>query len=438
MRIRASQDYNMWTNTFVNNGACYAEVSVSRTLTPNYHTLVEQGAWISPQPYSLSIDRSMKATFTVNQWNGDSISWPEDWIADYTIAYQDIMAKLGSAADYMDFKDNKLLSKLQGVSLPLLQMYKERHETGQLVLGALDKMVSSLKFIRHPKRFVREYRSLHPKRTRASLERQASNKFRQLITDYKRFNRRDIHAGDAFLQYQFAWKPLVLDIMDSIEAAETSEKKHSHSHVSVTFDRTKEVTGVGGRFTSSDLALTATQKVTGFMKVWYSIDDAFLSSVGMIQNLPATLWDLTPYSFVVDWFIGIGDWLTLQTATMGLKFQDGIKSVKTETRITSASNGKQYPWGDKTYWTEAVSCWPERYKLSFQRQILTSFPKAHLMSNFSWPSNPIHIAEGAALLKQLFDRSIYKYTSNKKTGKRGYVSTKNHTSLSQWPDGFTW
>lgn len=427
----------MWTNTNVDNGACYVSVGVSRTLTPNYHKLVEQGAWIPPQPYSLSIDRSMKTTFTVRQYNGRSWSWTDDWMSDNTTAYQNIMSQLGSTADYMDFKDNKLLSKLQGVSLPLLQMYKERHETGRLVLGALDKIVSSLKFIRHPKRFVREYRSLHPKRTRASLERQASNKFRQLITDYKRFNRRDIHAGDALLQYQFAWKPLVMDIVDSIEAAETSEKKHSRSHVGVTFDRTKTVTGVGGRFTGGDLALTATQKVTGFMKVWYSIDDAFLSSVGMIQNLPATLWDLTPYSFVVDWFVGIGDWLTLQTATMGLKFQGGIKSVKTETRVTSTPNGKQYPWGGNTEWTEAVTCWPERYKLSFQRQILTSFPKAHLMSNISWPSNPIHIAEGAALLKQLLDRSIYKYTSNKKTGKRSYISTKNYTSHSEWPDGIT-
>lgn len=35
---------------------------------------------------------------------------------------------------------------------------------------------------------------------------------------------------------------------------------------------------------------------------------AYMDALGLNWN-PATLWDATPFTFVVDWFIGIGDWL---------------------------------------------------------------------------------------------------------------------------------
>jgi hypothetical protein len=57
-----------------------------------------------------------------------------------------------------------------------------------------------------------------------------------------------------------------------------------------------------------------------------TIDDSFylqLNDVGLANPL-LTGWEVTPYSFVVDWFIGVGDFLSAVNAfTGGYKFKAG-------------------------------------------------------------------------------------------------------------------
>lgn len=41
-----------------------------------------------------------------------------------------------------------------------------------------------------------------------------------------------------------------------------------------------------------------------------------------LTNPALVAWELVPYSFVVDWFLPIGDWLQAQTSLLGLSFSD--------------------------------------------------------------------------------------------------------------------
>jgi hypothetical protein len=61
------------------------------------------------------------------------------------------------------------------------------------------------------------------------------------------------------------------------------------------------------------------------MVVVYKIDNDYLqrvSNVGLTNPL-VVAWELVPFSFVVDWFLPLGDWLNGLDATMGLTFSKG-------------------------------------------------------------------------------------------------------------------
>lgn len=63
---------------------------------------------------------------------------------------------------------------------------------------------------------------------------------------------------------------------------------------------------------------------------------AELSSLGLINPLEI-VWELTRYSFVVDWFIPIGSWLSALTADAGMTFISGYKSSSSEMRFDGAT-----------------------------------------------------------------------------------------------------
>jgi hypothetical protein len=47
--------------------------------------------------------------------------------------------------------------------------------------------------------------------------------------------------------------------------------------------------------------------------------EALLTTLGLRpSDVPRTLWELTPYSFVVDWFVNVGDWLQAVTPVPGI------------------------------------------------------------------------------------------------------------------------
>lgn len=62
-----------------------------------------------------------------------------------------------------------------------------------------------------------------------------------------------------------------------------------------------------------------------------------------LANPTAVAWELVPFSFVADWFVGIGDYLAAQTALLGLEVLDGGTSqlsVRTyTTRVTGVNPG---------------------------------------------------------------------------------------------------
>lgn len=419
----------MWTNEFVDTASMYNRVTVSRSLTTNYREAAENGT-LKALPYSLTIDRSAKTDFIVssdNTYESTHVEgigwvpklplttvktiWRSDWMSDNTISYQKLLGMVNSRiSEYSDERDNRLLKKLKGHSAPLIMAWRERKETGDLLFAVANRISNACKVIRHPKQFVRRLykdykRPNHVKRAIATkvMERRAQKAYISFLRYRKWPPSRKPRVGDLFLQYEFAWKPLIMDIQDAMETTAETEKHLAGGSVKVGYKHSGTVIQQGGRMTGQELTMQCDYNLFGHQKLYWSVDNIALAALSQIQSLPETLWDAMPYSFVVDWFANVGEYLELKNATLGLKFKNGYKSICVEKRFTSKPAGQHYVYGNPY---TALTCWPERYQFSFQRQILSSFPDPHLITDFTLPSSLTHMAEAAALVSQALNRKL--------------------------------
>lgn len=141
----------------------------------------------------------------------------------------------------------------------------------------------------------------------------------------------------------------------------------------------------------------------GYVEVVYKarlqVESAFgqwASQTGL-SNLSSLAWELTPYSFVADWLVPIGDYLNNQDAFSGLKVVHLHKTVFQKEYVTyervcgGRSQGYLYPSLTCGFVKETVSC---------VRSILSGVPKLPYPS-FRDPVSAGHIANAIALLRQL-------------------------------------
>jgi hypothetical protein len=66
--------------------------------------------------------------------------------------------------------------------------------------------------------------------------------------------------------------------------------------------------------------------------------EAWSATLGLrLRDVPQTLWELTPYSFVVDWFVNVGDWLQAVTPVPGLEIRGWWASTVVEEIVETSS-----------------------------------------------------------------------------------------------------
>lgn len=122
-----------------------------------------------------------------------------------------------------------------------------------------------------------------------------------------------------------------------------------------------------------------------------------------ITNPLLVAWELLPWSFVIDWFIPIGNYLSSLDATVGLQFTDGYQGVKTDlvrqTDQVFTAAGGYGPYVKTGTSRSSIS------KRKFKRTILSSFPSPRL-PEFKNPLSIEHALNAIALLAQ-FKKTVY-------------------------------
>lgn len=126
-------------------------------------------------------------------------------------------------------------------------------------------------------------------------------------------------SADAWLEYRYGWKPLILDANSIIKEV------HKKRELCKVLRLVARAGGSDSLTTSYDWSATALQKCSGSCTLTRTVR----CGVGVLYDLKPrtttnqlnqtlgtrsrdlipTLWEIVPYSFVVDWFTPIGPWL---------------------------------------------------------------------------------------------------------------------------------
>jgi hypothetical protein len=151
--------------------------------------------------------------------------------------------------------------------------------------------------------------------------------------------------ADRHLEVRYGLRPLYYDMMGALKAFFKEARLQRHTYrgrqdlVSHTSD-TKVTTFVedsSWRAFDFTLSRSCDVKVEIRAGVLCEVDYDSLDPWGL-QSIAESMWDLVPYSFVIDWFFNVGDTLAAWTPNAGLSPRASWYKVKTTcTRVSNLS-----------------------------------------------------------------------------------------------------
>ncbi len=352
--------------------------------TPNFHSLVKEKARLPLHDYEwYRYDYVARRVQT-----GYGFKTNEDFPFGHTYSVRDALntgvitnpsgsMSCDKIAALTAIVTNRLLSKVRNSEIDLGVAFGERRETALFVASAMKKVAKS-------------YVQLRRGNVSGAL---------RTITGTKNNNWRDIPgaASNTWLAYTYGLRPLLQDVYG---ACSVLEKRHKPIP-EITRVKSGTVKPLKFNLVGPDIygdtvstRVVATVVIRG--EVRFSTVNPLLKtmdSFGLLNPL-AIAWELVPFSFVVDWFLPVGQFVTNIVPPQGVQFVDGWVSAKITGSCLSSTfrpASDSFPIGCDTK-GESI----ERWKL---RTVLTSFPKYYVRVPDVSLSNS-QLASGMALLYQ--------------------------------------
>jgi len=379
----------------------YITTSRTSSTTPGFRALQKSGATLPVNDFQFTRRRIVGPTI-VGQLTQRFSSWPYNYDhirtgAAYIQGYDagagfvSVSAAQIASLKYRVITDLRLKMKDQHVNL--VQMYAERKQTADLFADTALKLYRALSNLRKGN-IVEAAKSLGVtanRRAFAAVSRNLRNgtghaKEKQMST--------------AWLALQYGWKPLLDDCYGAAEqiaqAVTRNQKVRSASQKSITEVASRENHDATYKYMDHD---SCTETVTVKYVCNYSVPSANIHTLAQLGILnPLTIaWELTPWSFVIDWFLPVGNYLNQIDATAGLQFVSGslttsTKRLATGMRVYDGPEFNGFPFGTVTKTVE---------DFSVSRQRLLSFPVIAALPDFKNPFSYGHLANAMALLSQI-------------------------------------
>lgn len=300
-----------------------------------------------------------------------------------TTAKRNDIAAAALQKSLLDLKDKKV---------DLGVMYAERAQTGKLLVDSVTN-------------FTEAFRAARRGNVSAALDALSGNSAaaeaisKRSSSAIKKVRGVRQSSSDVWLQLQYGWKPLLSDVYNSVEAVARQSNRPARFRVSSSksyrWNNPEMESYQGLPVLRSETGIYTRKYVYVFSysnEVIHSLSELGLTNPALIA------WELLPYSFVADWFVGVGNYLDTLDATLGLTFEKGC--VTDFERITIGYHGNRSGIAPATGRYVRHNFKARRKYVYCNRVPLTGFPSADMPKFDFTPKSVTHGVSFAALVSQ--------------------------------------
>lgn len=242
-------------------------------------------------------------------------SWGNErwnWNGDLAIGLEQAVNRVGKLPDTIG--DVSLIK-----NVAVIKAHAKINESSIMsgeILSDLGKTVSTLR---------------HPFRSASQLvEKMINHQGKRLKKSGSNFAQA---TADTWLENRYGWTPILLDAMTIVKESHRIRESAARSMVV----RASEVSN--STFRASVANVAGSENLSGFLYDGTAVSvieisahcglivrvenlttsDSLLQFFGLrTVDIPATLLEVVPYSFVVDWFLGVGPWVSALTPNPGV------------------------------------------------------------------------------------------------------------------------
>jgi hypothetical protein len=369
----------------------------AKQVTGDYWAFAQAGVSPPPLTYHRSIEYLDTNIAAAKNFYGTNSSYRVSWLLYGWPGMPSY--KFGIDSDELMAKATKTFySKLRVTDFNALVTLAELPKTLELVATSAVRLASAMKSIKRfdGKGLAKALQLTKRGRTRANKAIRR-NKDRYMAPRNRNFKD---YASNTWLEVTYGWKPLLYDVEDGLAAfTALLEANDADFHIRArrNFQDSVDNWGTG----NATVKHKATAQITGEFQV---IDPQLRNFSGIgLTSLSSVVWELIPYSFVVDWFVPIGSYFEAMSAMEGVKFLSGSQTSQEYHQYKGL-----LPAGSKNYRTKLELLEPMHYNAEYyrmQRKVLTQVPPASTIlksKNVMDAASLSHTVSAIALMNNAF------------------------------------
>lgn len=428
--VYSPQFIETWTNTFGESGRLdrspqpgYVTFAGSRTRTntPGWSTLIAEGRGVT-NPYSLDatkFEASPTTSSVVTRTNRlPSPPWSPNQNLTTRRFHMSGVFDIGGA--YLRPLAHLPLQGKNPEQIALAKLYQriredQQHWSGLTFLGELRE---AGRMIKRPAKALFDGLGdwlLDVNKTKGRYRFDGHRRVESARARAKRLKALNSAIAGSWLEASFGWAPLLSDVKSAAETIGRWETEVRRTRVTAKASRESSIAypptaafdvGSGACrcfFTTTRVTTHGARYVAGLNN---AVNANFASAQRLVElsgfrisEFVPTLWELTPWSWLVDYFTNIGDLLEY-----GVTDMSGITwiSLSERTQTVNTVDGVHSPRDQGITWSMTGSVTPQRtrtIRTTFSRQKVTSLPLPKLY--FENPfGKPLKVANMLAVLSQ--------------------------------------
>lgn len=304
--------------------------NITDTVTPGYHGIIRSGGVVNSPFRMYSKDTKWgRASSLQHQYARRNYSWCAThgvnhdlhtrWLGTYrpnggSVSFDDCMSVAAREGKRQSVKSLAVTQAFANIDTSSMQALVTAAESRKTV----DSMVG---IMRRVYRIARNVRRLNVRALRKELSLN--------------------ELQDRYMEARYAVRPLIYDaygIADAFQKARGYERKTFRGYASDSGLITKAVVKTPLTYgLEADYTRSLKYDISCRAGVLCDCSISDLSVMG-IDQLAESAWELVPFSFVVDWFANVGDWIAAQTPNAGVNRLASWATVKETFLLTMATS----------------------------------------------------------------------------------------------------